>query len=447
MKKVSRRNALLATLFGAGGVGLRALATGLPASFLLNPRKAFAGPAPCAGGKAQFVIFNTSGAGDSINACSPGTYGDKPYYGDKGVIHNPDPGLKPASLLLNGKSYLAAKPWTTLPQAALDRTVFFHLMTNTPVHPKEPQVLQLMGAAANNEMLPSLLAKAVAPCLGTIQAQPISIGASNPSEALSYEGATQPIIPPVALKDTLANPTTPLTNLQPLRDQTMKDIYAFYKRDATPAQKAYIDQMALSQTEVRSINQKLLASIAALSDNTVSSQISAAITLIQMKVCPVIAIHIPFGGDNHSDAGLATEAAQTLGTDSTQGTTGIPAIALLLSSLQAAGLQDQVSFISLNVFGRTLGQGSDNGRGHNQNHEVSIAIGKPFAGGVIGGCTQVMGDYGATAIDSKSGLGVLSGGDVPATETLGAFAQTMLAAVGGDTSPVSTGKVIPAALA
>ncbi len=39
----TRRQALVRTLFGAGAVGLRALATGLPASFLVNPEKA---PAP-----------------------------------------------------------------------------------------------------------------------------------------------------------------------------------------------------------------------------------------------------------------------------------------------------------------------------------------------------------------------------------------------------------------
>ena len=39
---ITRRHALMSTLFGAGYVGLRALATGLPASLLLNPRHALA---------------------------------------------------------------------------------------------------------------------------------------------------------------------------------------------------------------------------------------------------------------------------------------------------------------------------------------------------------------------------------------------------------------------
>ena len=66
---ISRRNALLTTLFGAGYVGLRALASGLPASFLLNPRRVLGatGTPDCsAPDKAQYIIFNTSGAGDPI---------------------------------------------------------------------------------------------------------------------------------------------------------------------------------------------------------------------------------------------------------------------------------------------------------------------------------------------------------------------------------------------
>ena len=105
--------------------------------------------------------------------------------------------------------------------------------------------------------------------------------------------------------------------------------------------------------------------------------------------------------------------------------------------------------MSLNVFGRTLGPGNDGGRQHNPNHQVSITIGKPFVGGVIGAVGQVQSDYGALNIDSKSGAGS-SGGDVKAVDTLAAFGQTMMAAVGGDpttiTGPSGTAKVIGAAL-
>jgi hypothetical protein len=439
---INRRNALLSTLFGAGYVGLRALATGLPASLLLDPRRALAdAPPACPGAsKAQFIIFNTSGNGDPINASVPGTYEDSK------IVHSSDPSMMAKALTLSGQSFQAAMPWTTLPQSVLDRTSFWHIMTNTPVHPKEPDVLKLQDTTLAGEMLPSILAKQLAPCLNTIQAQPISLGATTPSEALTYGGQAQPIIPALALKATLTSPTGPLTNLQPLRDQTLDQIYALYKSHGTAAQQAYIDSLVTSQTQVRSISQSLLNQLESITDNTPASQILAAVTLIQMKVTPVIAIHIPFGSDNHSDPALARETSETVA--------GVASIASLMAQLASAGLSDQVSFMTLNVFGRTLGQGNTDGRQHNPNHQVSIAIGKPFKGGVVGGITPMMlgasMDYGCLPIDSASGKGS-AGGDVTALDTLSAFGQTMLAAVGVDPATIATqitaGKVVQGALA
>jgi len=439
---ITRREGLLGTLFGAGMVGLRALATGLPAALLADPRRALAGGAvpACPGGlpaagKAQFIVFATSGAGDPVNANVPGTYDDPK------IVHSADPAMVATALTLGGQVHQAAAPWAALPQAVLDRTTFWHLMTNTPVHPKEPDVLKLMGGTYAGEMLPSLLARQLAPCLGTIQAQPIVLGATSPSEGLSYGGAALPIIPALALKATLTSAAGPLTNLQALRDQTMSELYAISKSGATSAQRAYIDDLAASQSQVRSINQSLLDNLSSIKDNTAASQILAAITLIQMNVTPVISIHIPFGGDNHRDLGLATEMAQTVA--------GVALIGSLMQQLATAGLADRVTLVSLNVFGRTIGPGNTDGRQHNPNHQVSIAIGKPFRGGVIGGVAPVGTDYGALAISSADGTGAAAG-DIPAAETLGAFGKTLLAAVGVDaatvTSSVTAGKVVQAAL-
>ncbi len=175
---IGRRQALMSTLFGAGYVGLRALATGLPASILLNRRRALAGgpPAGCAAGaKAQYILLNTSGQGDPINASVPGTYEDPK------ITHSQDPTMAPASLTIQGQTYTAAAPWAALPQNILDRLCFWHLMTNTPVHPKQPDVLKLMGATQAGEMLPSILARHLAPRLGTIQSEPISLRRQSPS--------------------------------------------------------------------------------------------------------------------------------------------------------------------------------------------------------------------------------------------------------------------------
>jgi hypothetical protein len=439
MQNFTRRQALLSTLFGTGYVGLRALATGLPAAFLLNPRRALAAnPAPACGmaARAQYFVFNTLGSGDPINASVPGTYDDPK------IVHSADPSMAPTPLKLRDQMFTAAAPWATLPQAVLDRTTFWHMMTNTPVHPKEPDVLRLMGSTYGGEMLPSLLAKNMAPCLGTIQTQPITVGATSPAEGLSFNGAALPIIPALALKATLTNPAGPLTRLQPLRDKTLNQLYDLYKNGATPAQRTYIDSLVSSQQQVRNINQSLLDSLTSIKDNSADSQILAAITLIQMKVTPVIAVHIPFGGDNHRDIGLAAETAQTVA--------GVATIASLMAQLATAGLADQVTFATLNVFGRTLGPGNTDGRNHNENHQVSLAIGKPFAGGVIGGVGPVGKDYGALAVASKTGKGA-AGGDISALETLPSFGRTLLSAVGVDKPTLDAalldGTVVTAALA
>jgi hypothetical protein len=467
---VSRRQALLTTLFGAGYVGLRAMATGLPAALLLDPRRALAAP-PATNPLAQFIIFQTSGNGDPINANCPGTYDDTNGSAmTAGIAHSADPSMVKTPLVLGSGTYNAALPWAqpwlaaptaitpALWQTVLNRTTFWHIATTTPIHPKEPNVLKLMDQTQSDEMLLSLLSRQLAPQLGTIQAQPIALGASSPSEALTYGGQTQPLIPPTALRATLSNPAGPLSSLQALRDQTMNSLYAVYKTGATPAQQAYIDSLVTSQTQARAISQSLLGMLASITDNSVASQITAALALVQMKVTPVLSIHVPFGGDNHVDPSLATEAQQTVGVGANgvfvPGLTGVAGIAGLMSAIYAANLQDQVTFMSLNVFGRTLSTatGAGTGRQHNPNHHVAITIGGGFKAGVVGGVAPFTGnggDYGAVAIDSTTGLGS-PGGDIAPAASLASWGKTMLAGVGIDAASIAQqigpGTVIAGAL-
>lgn len=426
-------------------LGLRSLATGLPVSFLMNPRKALADdPAPTCTGP-QYFIMSTSGGGDPLNANVPGTY--MPQYTD--VLHSADPAMAPVQMTIGGTQWTAATPWSTVPPNILARTSFVHLMTNTPVHPQESNVLTLMGAVNKSDMLPSVLASALGPCLKTIQTTPLSVGAGGPSEDLAVAGVPLPTIPPTALKATLTNTPGPLTDLQPLRDQTLNSLYSLYRDTANTAQKAYIDSLVTSQQQARGIRQDYLAKLADLEDDSPASQIRAAIALIQMGVSPVVAIHLPFGGDNHHDPGFTQETAETIASiqtlfDPTNG---------LFALLAAAGLSDQVSYFNLNVFGRTLvpnGAPQLGGRNHNQNHQVSLAIGKPFKGSVIGGIQPVDKDYGALPIDSVTGAGTASG-DIAPVDTLASFGKTVLTAAGIDSGTVEalvpSGKVIKGALA
>jgi hypothetical protein len=461
----TRRDALRGMLFGAGYVGLRALATGLPASFFLNPRKALAaadagakdgGAALCSLASAQFFILSTSGSGDPTNAYAPGTY-DVPF--NNQIQRSSDSSMAPISISISGGigggTYTAGKPWGTpaqggfLPQTVLDKTTFWHIGTQTFIHPNEGEVLRLMDATAGPEMLPSIIAKLMAPCLGTVQPQPVCLGAQSPSEDLTYNGSPLPFIPPLALRDTL--PQGAPTSLQTLRENTMKNVvYPMYK-GGTPAQKAFISNLINTQQEVAELNLSLLQQLSMISDNSVASQIQAAVALLQMNVSPVISIHVPFGGDNHSDQGLATEMAQHTGTDTTMGVTGVPAIAQLMAALGGAKfvtgplngtlLSEKVTFMSLNVFGRGLilnggpSTTAANGRPHNGNHHVAITIGNAFKPGVIGGLTMIPmgqqggGDVGCNGIDPSTGL-PSSTGAVTAQSSLQSFGQTVLASIG-----------------
>jgi hypothetical protein len=429
---ISRRNLLLSTLFGAGAVGLRALATGIPASILLSPRRAFAGDC-LPGANPQFIIFNTSGQGDPINANCPGAY-------VSGVYNCPAATLPTAMATLGTKQYEAAAGWSTLPS---DRTAIWHIMTNTVVHPKEPNVLGLNSALIQPDMFPSFLARQLQPCLGTVQPQPISIGATTPSEGLTYKGAALPIIPPSALQDTLANSgILSSANLLKVRDATLSQLNSVYLKNASPAQADFVQSLVTSEGQVRALPDALLSNlsqIATIKDDPVGQQIIAAIVLIQMKISPLVSIHIPFGGDNHHDQGLATEGTETQ--------SGLASLNSLVTQLgtnmmpnTSTPLSDLVTIMSLNVFGRTLNDTNTDGRQHNLNHHVSFVIGKPFAGGVWGGIGPVAGDYGCIAIDPTSGAGVApgTGGAIAPVDTLTAFAMTVAQGVGIDPTIVQS---------
>ena len=433
ISKPSRRQALLGSLCGAGLLGIRSLATGLPISFLLNPRVARAddsgGPTP------QFLILSTSGGGDPLNANAPGSYADPR------VIHPAmTPSIDPTSISLGGTNVTAAKPWSSLPQAVLDRASFFHCATLTNNHTDEQKVMALMGATKNEEMLVSICSKALQAPLGTLQPQPVVLGAEVSGELLSYQGQMQPRLYPRGLKATLATPSGPLANLQQYRDADLNRIHALLKQSRTPAEQAFLDKVVLSQKQVRLISQQLLDKLSSITADDQDNQVLAAAVLIKMQVAPVVSVHIGFGSDNHSDPGFADETGSL--------STGMATVNNLMQHLSDLGLQDQTTFAMWNVFGRTLD--SNNGRNHYGNHHVSVMIGKNVKAGVIGGIDPASKDLRASPIDSTTGA-ASPGGDITYEETLASMGKTLGAVLGVDPSvlddAVTSGKTVKGALA
>lgn len=461
MPMLTRREALLTALFGSGYVGLRALATGLPAWFVQDPSKATAEDLACAidaRENMQYLIVSASSAGDPISCNCPGTY-------DGTAIHPDQAEMAPIEIAFGGSSFTAATPWSMLSDAVRARTCFFHHVTLALVHGDQPKVMRLMGATARGEMLVSAYAKHLGPCFGTVQAEPVAVGArGNASELLSFNGRSLSSVSPTQLKELLTGsagrgfpgfPTrqSPLVALRAIRDKHLDRLNELAKTDATNVQKKFLDALSASQTQVRMLAESLVDTLSAINSDDVSGQALAAAALISANVTPVVTVRVPFGGDNHTDGDLQAEADQH--------TSGVQGIQAIMDALANMGLSDKVTFATLNVFGRNLNGISKTemkqGRDHYGNHSVAVMIGKNVAPGVVGGIGAVSdrasnGALGAIDIDSATGAGVASG-DIPRTETHLAMARTLGVALGipagdldGDFIVGAGGKVVPAAL-
>lgn len=160
-----------------------------------------------------------------------------------------------------------------------------------------------------------------------------------------------------------------------------------------------------------------------------------------MKVTPTIMTSVDFGGDNHDDPGLRLEAQAHV--------KAISLLSKLPDLAGAAGLTDRVTFVSLNVFGRT--PYDKDGRQHHDSHAVSLLIGANVRGGVIGGIAgkgQPQA-YSARSIDSVSGK-ANDAGDIGYADGLASFAKTTCAACGLDDATaneaIRRGSIVRAAL-
>ncbi len=426
-----KRKTLMLGLFGTGWLGLRALASGLPLAVLANPRRAEAALPSCHATLPQYLINFTSADGDPLGNNAPGAYGDS------SIFHPPDARMAASTLMLGGQAHTAARPWTELDPAILARTCFFHHGTYTNAHGDHPKVSALMGAMKKQEMMVSMMAKQIAPCLETVQTEPVVLA----EMLLTFKGAVLPLLHPTRLKAALASPAGPLGQLQQIRDLNVDRLNALYKQHGTPAQKSILDRYALSQTQARSLSQQLLNDLSTIQENGRIGQNIAAAVLIKMNVSPVVTLRHSFGGDNHEDQGLRYETEQTL--------SSLAALNDLYARLRSYQLEDKVTIAHQNVFGRTFKDGP-NGRNHNGLHNTSVLIGSRFKASVVGGITPDAGsDFRAQGIDSATGA-ASDGGDVKFEDTLGAVAKTLGAALGIDKTvlddEILRGKVVAGAL-
>lgn len=401
----SRRAFIKKGLTSAGLLGLKSLATGLPLAAIVRPRSAWG-----QSGTGKYLILSAAQAGDPLNANAPGSYVEGP-------VHTNSELLAPRTIRLGEQQVQAALPWSTLPQDVLDQACFFHHGTYTNAHGNHPKVMRLMGAMNRNEMLVSMFARELSEPLGTVQPEPVNVGAPT----LTYEGRRLGGLKPRALKDALVKGDDTLAQLGSLRDRELDRIYATLKSDGTPEQRQTLDRLARSRNEARSLSDALLNRLDSIDGDGEGGQVTAAAVLVAMNVSPVVALQLRFGRDNHTDGGLANEIEQTQ--------QGVDHIRSLFVQLADLGMRDKVIFGSLNVFGRTLAKKGTNGRDHNAHHHVFVMIGPGLKAGVVGGIAPKGGDYGSMAIDSRTGRGA-EDGDIAYEDNFTSAAKTLGSALG-----------------
>ena len=183
--------------------------------------------------------------------------------------------------------------------------------------------------------------------------------------------------------------------------------------------------------------------LAEMKDDGNDAQLQVAAAIVKMNVSPVVAIRLNFGGDNHNDPQLKYE------TDNHK--SAIRALAKLFATLKVNGLEHKVTFASFDVFGRNFKVGDLHGRDHWSSHAATLLVGKNVRAGLVGGTVARDGDYSATGIDSATGAGVVSGGDIKFEDTLSAVGKTIGAAIGITSETLDTemsgGRVIQGAIA
>ena len=142
--------------------------------------------------------------------------------------------------------------------------------------------------------------------------------------------------------------------------------------------------------------------------------------IAKLRLAPVIITNFEFGGDNHQDAGLTNETAQTLRM--------IKALDIYWKSIHELGIADEVFYATLDVFGRTPKQRGSGGRGHYGAWTSGLIIGEHLQGGVVGGIAF----EGSKAV--ASGLNTLTGRDLDpnltSEETLNAYYKTLMRVAG-----------------
>ena len=418
MKTYHRRTLLKRGSGARSALFINSLATGLPVSFLMDPKRAAAQSADTT---SQTLILSTSSRGDPLNINCPGSFG-------QGITNNPH--LDTAQATFGGEQSRAASVWCDLPEDLRQRLAFFHYSPRTAAHPEYRSTMTLRGSLKNKqgngtEMFASAMSQLAYQPGVHLQEEPIPLCDST----LTFESQPLQQIKPVDLKSLFLPADNTLADLRQVRDQVLDSMYAEMRTSGNISQRKFVDRYAQSRTQARDLGDQLgdlLDRLPTDEDdlNNARDQMIAAVALARLQISPVITINIPFGRDNHQDADLRIEEGETR--------SGVALIEELWNELKSANRENSVSFATMNVFGRRAYRNSRGGRDHNQHHAVMIAFGSKVNGGVYG------------SMDSEGRATDIGG--IPVDRTMESAAASMARALGHNEMQVRgripTGEVV-----
>jgi len=405
--KLSRREILMLALASGGGIGLRALLTGVPIHFLTKRSMAQAA-------NENFLVFSSRRASDPVNANIPGTY--KANYQHAGAFSNP------VNMTIGDQTHQAADVWDGLRDGIKANANFFHLRSGTNSHNEQRAVLTASGGVQSplgrgTEMIPSAISYETSKTLGTQVPNPIAIN----SDILSYQGRDQQIYRPTGVKGLFPGITPELQNARSFRDQMVDDLYTSVKNSGSTAQKNFLDEHIVSGNKARQLGTQLSEALAEINNNSQDNAMRVTAALLALKITPAVMVGLDFGGDNHADGNLAGEVNDHR--------SAIDSINLLYDSLSVYGIQDKTTFAQLNVFGRTTRRNSRGGRDHWGNASMMFSFGPNIKGGMIGDLAADNNNrYNAMGINSQTGG--TNGADIESGRTLHSAAKSLMAAMG-----------------
>lgn len=436
MKRFNRRTFLSLGAHSVLGLSLRSAITGLPLSFLMN------GEASADGRNARIAILSSSSQGEPLNVCGPGTFepGQEDFFDhpEPGAVDSDEIDVPPvndvslsaehlatsAELMLGEQVVRLARCFEALEPSMLAHMVWFNYSTGANIHPQYSQVLTSYGAlrgpqGRGAEQLPAAIAQETAPFLETTMKEPFIVGKGSFTAGGSPLANYSPL-KVKALANSVGSSVGGADNFGVMYDHFIDETYGHLRRHGTAQQRRFLDQHASSRRQAAMFGENLAQMLDEIVDDSIESQLKTAVVIAKLRLAPVIVTNVEFGGDNHQDAGLTNETAETLRM--------IKALDTYWKAIRALDVADDVFYANLDVFGRTPTQRGAGGRGHYGAWASGMIVGTHLRGGVVGG----IGFEGSKAV--ASGINTLTGSDINPNilpkDTLNAYYKTLMRIAG-----------------